>query len=365
MDTADIPRTDAHEHASDRKDLSDFRDLSYMQIESQPTTPHFFGPNSSSDGHDLNIAQGIQSRIAPKDGDFAFGNVPFRNVLQAGPSGTFETLAVDRFPNLFDPAGCLRGDSNIAGPGAAVFQPVCVDLGSVSIPLHHTPPAQRFWKAEQQRELSPLDVSHLGESTNAPEQYGQCTPPEDRSFEAGRNGDSSKMTASSDGERQNMEKQRLDTTPPSTEESNGGVCTSKRRRRGSEAVVKSEDPGEGAKRDKFLERNRLAAAKCRQKKKIWTEGLEERGRNAQAHNIFLKAEVATLRNELTSLKGMVLQHVERNCGCGRIREYVGQAVTVLPPSSEFIRIPGHSMVEASQGSGGFAMGILGRGGECR
>ncbi|KAK5149204.1 hypothetical protein LTR04_007347 [Oleoguttula sp. CCFEE 6159] len=357
MDTADIPRADAHEHASDREDLSDFKDLSYMQIESQRTTPHFFDLNSSSDGHDLNVTQGTQSRFAPKDGDLTFGNVPSRNVLQAGPSGTFETLVVDRFPNLFDPAGCSRGDPNITGPGAVVFQPAYVDPGSVSIPLYYTPPAQRFWKAEQQKELSPLDVSHLGQNTNAQEQYGQYTPPEDRSFGSGCKGDSSKMAASSDGERQTMEKQSLDMTPPSTEESNGRVPISKRRRRGSKAVVKSEDPEEGAKRDKFLERNRLAAAKCRRKKKIWTEGLEERGRNAQAHNNFLKAEVATLSNEFMSLKGMVLQHVERNCECGKIREYVGQAVTVLYPSSEFIGIPRHSVVEASQGSGGFVKGI--------
>ncbi|KAL2357641.1 hypothetical protein BJ546DRAFT_794554, partial [Cryomyces antarcticus] len=118
---------------------------------------------------------------------------------------------------------------------------------------------------------------------------------------------------------------------PSTDEGNEEVPPLKRRR-GSKVVVKSEEPEEpedGVKRDKFLERNRLAAAKCRQKKKVWTEGLEERGRNAQAQNTFLRAEIANLRNELMSLKGMVLAHVEANCGCTRILEYVGQAANVI------------------------------------
>ncbi|KAK4995874.1 hypothetical protein LTR16_007225, partial [Cryomyces antarcticus] len=205
-----------------------------------------------------------------------------------------------------------------------------------------------------ERETSPLDIFCTRRSTGAREEHGQYTPLVDESFDLGHRTAPSKESVSIDGHRRTAEKRRSHATPPSTDEGNEEVPPLKRRR-GSKVVVKSEEPEEpedGVKRDKFLERNRLAAAKCRQKKKVWTEGLEERGRNAQAQNTFLRAEIANLRNELMSLKGMVLAHVEANCGCTRILEYVGQAANVITPSAEFIAISKDSIVEASRRSSG-------------
>ncbi|XP_026151182.1 cyclic AMP-dependent transcription factor ATF-2 isoform X6 [Mastacembelus armatus] len=80
--------------------------------------------------------------------------------------------------------------------------------------------------------------------------------------------------------------------PPST----GG-----RRRR-----TTSEDPDE--KRRKFLERNRAAASRCRQKRKVWVQSLEKKAEDLSSMNGQLQNEVTLLRNEVAQLKQLLLAH---------------------------------------------------------
>uniref|UniRef100_A0AAX7ULU1 Cyclic AMP-dependent transcription factor ATF-2 n=1 Tax=Astatotilapia calliptera TaxID=8154 RepID=A0AAX7ULU1_ASTCA len=80
--------------------------------------------------------------------------------------------------------------------------------------------------------------------------------------------------------------------PPST----GG-----RRRR-----TTSEDPDE--KRRKFLERNRAAASRCRQKRKVWVQSLEKKAEDLTSMNARLQTEVTDLRNEVARLKQLLLAH---------------------------------------------------------
>ncbi|KAF7502966.1 hypothetical protein GJ744_004780 [Endocarpon pusillum] len=56
------------------------------------------------------------------------------------------------------------------------------------------------------------------------------------------------------------------------------------------------------KRSQFLERNRVAASKCRQKKKEWTSNLEQKARELQASKTSLALLVTSLREELLYLK---------------------------------------------------------------
>uniref|UniRef100_A0A8C9YT24 Cyclic AMP-dependent transcription factor ATF-2 n=1 Tax=Sander lucioperca TaxID=283035 RepID=A0A8C9YT24_SANLU len=80
--------------------------------------------------------------------------------------------------------------------------------------------------------------------------------------------------------------------PPST----GG-----RRRR-----TTSENPDE--KRRKFLERNRAAASRCRQKRKVWVQSLEKKAEDLNSMNGQLQNEVTLLRNEVAQLKQLLLAH---------------------------------------------------------
>ncbi|KAL8630709.1 hypothetical protein Q9189_003550 [Teloschistes chrysophthalmus] len=65
---------------------------------------------------------------------------------------------------------------------------------------------------------------------------------------------------------------------------------------------------EEVRRHKFLERNRVAASKCRQKKKEWTQNLENRARELQKENNHLRMLVDSLRDELLFIKGEILKH---------------------------------------------------------
>jgi hypothetical protein len=75
------------------------------------------------------------------------------------------------------------------------------------------------------------------------------------------------------------------------------------------------------KRKKFLERNRLAASKCRQKKKEWANNLEEQARYQAQENKLLRASVAQLRDECLYLKNFLLS-THSGCSCVGVKNYL-------------------------------------------
>ena len=89
--------------------------------------------------------------------------------------------------------------------------------------------------------------------------------------------------------------------------------------RGSNNANASNKP-EDAKRSKFLERNRVAASKCRQKKKEWTQNLENRARELQKNNNQLRVVVESCREEVLFLKGELLKHSQ--CDCESIQTFL-------------------------------------------
>ena len=84
----------------------------------------------------------------------------------------------------------------------------------------------------------------------------------------------------------------------------------------------SGDPNnpEDVRRSKFLERNRVAASKCRQKKKEWTSNLETRARDLQKNNSSLRMMLGSLKDEVLFLKGEMLKHT--SCGCDQIQSFL-------------------------------------------
>lgn len=70
---------------------------------------------------------------------------------------------------------------------------------------------------------------------------------------------------------------------------------------------------ESARRDVFLERNRAAAAKCRQKKKAQDEETQRTRAFQEEHNRQLKEEREGLRGDVLNLKNALLDHIRLGC----------------------------------------------------
>ncbi|KAJ2627120.1 hypothetical protein GGF44_004822, partial [Coemansia sp. RSA 1694] len=77
---------------------------------------------------------------------------------------------------------------------------------------------------------------------------------------------------------------------------------------------------EQQRRRRFLERNRVAASKCRQKKKMWIQDLERRADDVTMQNRSLHIAVAQLKEEVLILRNQLLAH--RNCGCSTVQQFL-------------------------------------------
>ncbi|XP_043994692.1 cyclic AMP-responsive element-binding protein 5-like isoform X4 [Gambusia affinis] len=105
--------------------------------------------------------------------------------------------------------------------------------------------------------------------------------------------------------------------------SGGGGGGGSRRRRSAE-----QDPDE--RRQKFLERNRAAATRCRQKRKLWVSSLEKKAEELTHTNLQLQNEVTSLRSEVGQLKQILLTH--KDCPVtARQREAQGYPTAGVSP----------------------------------
>ncbi|KAI1406462.1 hypothetical protein F4819DRAFT_159162 [Hypoxylon fuscum] len=88
-----------------------------------------------------------------------------------------------------------------------------------------------------------------------------------------------------------------------------GPPPAKRRKQRKKQTRKDVDHnGDEVKRDRFLERNRVAATKCRQKKKEWVSDLEETRFGLESQHNHLQMEYSSLRNEITQIKSQLMEH---------------------------------------------------------
>ncbi|KAJ3416471.1 hypothetical protein HDV05_001629 [Chytridiales sp. JEL 0842] len=78
------------------------------------------------------------------------------------------------------------------------------------------------------------------------------------------------------------------------------------------------DPEE-LKRLKALERNRKAAQKCRQKKKMWVQELEAKTIEAEQQNADLRLLIGQLKEEMAMLRSQMLLH--HGCNCKAVQSY--------------------------------------------
>jgi len=102
---------------------------------------------------------------------------------------------------------------------------------------------------------------------------------------------------------------------------------------------------EEAKRKRFLERNRVAADKCRQNRKKWIEDLQEKCHQFSAENAAKQAAVEEMEQELITLKNMLLMH-SGSCKDDNIRAWMEkESKKLMEPKS--VRAPVLTLEEAS------------------
>ncbi|KAL8930663.1 MAG: hypothetical protein Q9208_000534 [Pyrenodesmia sp. 3 TL-2023] len=113
-----------------------------------------------------------------------------------------------------------------------------------------------------------------------------------------------------------------------------------------QAVSSADD----VRRHKFLERNRIAASKCRQKKKEWTQNLENEARELQKNNKSLRIMLDSLRDELIFLKSEMIKHT--SCGCEDIQSWVNSKAgqRALSPLIKTEQSPINSAPSSRRGS---------------
>ncbi|OJK01980.1 hypothetical protein ASPACDRAFT_76443 [Aspergillus aculeatus ATCC 16872] len=112
-------------------------------------------------------------------------------------------------------------------------------------------------------------------------------------------------------------------------------------RRPSEPVFSpTHDAVEHQKRERFLERNRVAANKCRRKKKEHTRQLESRCMEVTQANSRLESEVSQLRSQILELKNELLRH--SGCDDPAIKAHLARMVAHLSQRSASVSGPSES-----------------------
>ncbi|TDZ34614.1 Basic leucine zipper (bZIP) transcription factor atfB [Colletotrichum spinosum] len=116
------------------------------------------------------------------------------------------------------------------------------------------------------------------------------------------------------------------------------------------AQIEDEDDN---KRDKFLERNRVAASKCRQKKKEWVSDLQETKQGLENQHAQLQMEYNRLVDEVTRMKNELMSHA--NCNDPNINLWLeNEARRFVQSSAERVK---KQSIDASRAVGNKPLGV--------
>ena len=197
---------------------------------------------------------------------------------------------------------------------------------SVVLPSHG-------WSYSQQPSMPGNILTDMQSNKTYREQYGQVTPPDD---------DIDSLFDDQLREQANYKDDKRSTTPLSG--GHPGDTTFKktvapqpppkrtRKYNSRKSTESNQDANQvpDTRRSKFLERNRVAASKCRQKKKEWTQKLETRARDLQKDNHNLNMMIESLNEELCVLKTQCAEH--SNCECHDIQQIMNGSISDDPGS---------------------------------
>jgi hypothetical protein len=102
-------------------------------------------------------------------------------------------------------------------------------------------------------------------------------------------------------------KRKVDTTADTVEE-----LPKPKKKRGPRKTKQKTEEEKRAKEERKLERNRMAASKCRQKKKVATEQMMENFNELERQNHWMKACLEEAKQERNKILAMLLEHKECN-----------------------------------------------------
>lgn len=162
------------------------------------------------------------------------------------------------------------------------------------------------WPSSEYSVAYPPNILTNIDPASARSHYGQVTPPDD-------------------GSPQSTVYEATQLQPEVLKKRKRAAVRSRKNSARSMATNSQEiDPNDPryVKRSKFLERNRLAASKCRQKKKSWVDNLESKAREFLTRNKALNMELASLKCELQHMRLELAKH--RNCDDSEIQEIMMQ-----------------------------------------
>ncbi len=169
-------------------------------------------------------------------------------------------------------------------------------------------------------EMDKFISSTLPNSDTAVSRYGQVTPPRSTSAASADLKSEEKLSPKSlPADRRKRGKARpkpTDTPLPAPSPSTTATATTGRKRKSTRRPSSTDDGevGDDHKRKQSLEKNRLAAAKCRVNKKEKTDRLQRDSHDKAVENAYLKDQVMRMKDEIQQMNSMLLAHA--NCdGC--------------------------------------------------
>jgi hypothetical protein len=156
-------------------------------------------------------------------------------------------------------------------------------------------------------QLDRLITQNLPNASRAVSRYGQVTPPRTNSTGSvsNTNQETQLSPATSSGASKRKSKSPKEVAQPTS--TNSGR---KKKNKRKTVVDSAESPNapEDSKRKASLEKNRLAAAKCRVNKKEKTELLQRDSHDKAVHNAYLKNQVMRMKEEVQQLNALLLAH---------------------------------------------------------
>lgn len=279
-------------------------------------------PSTGCGGDMVFEKENSHSKASAQQGDQPFGNPYTGTKPHSFGTPSFDNINAAGVDSFFD----FEPHSGTGTPGrqghSANFD---FDFGNALQSFQPlSPPDSGVFPSDNWQNFEQDDMPHniltQIDPSRARAQYGQTTPPDDDvsstlELQLGQQQYSLPSPDSSSPGRTNKRKQP---SGDSTQSSAPPKRVRKSTARSTNGQVVDPDDH----RSKFLERNRVAASKCRQKKKEWTQDLENKARDLQRQNNNLRLMMDSCKEEIIFLKEEMLKHT--SCGCNTIQDYLKQ-----------------------------------------